>query len=255
MIKKHFSKFILILVSSFFISSLKLKAQERKSIPLKLSVGYGVLVKNNNRFDNQYDKADSNPIFLSIPFATVNYGPLHIGGGGISLSFVGDRFINGFINVNRGGERYYGVGMDQRKDSVFVGLGARYNDFMFMLSKDINGRSKGIKTMLSYSQTKIYEDESLLRLAINLEFYNKNYANYYYGVKDNEITSSRSSYTPNGYLLPGVSAFYSKRIWEKVGLTPILTLKKYPHVVTDSPTTKGTDFELSAIVGLTWIFY
>jgi outer membrane protein len=223
--------------------------------PLRLSVGYGEAVKNSNRFDNQYSKAQNSYIFSAIPFITIHYGPLNIGGGGISLSVWGDRDKNIFFNANRFGEKYYGVGMNQRKDSVFFGVGGKFNDYNFVLSKDINGRSKGIRGQVSYSQMKIFDNESVFRAAFNLEFYNSKFANYYYGVADNEVATGRSFYSPGSYLIPGISMFYAYRIIPKVNLTSIFSFKKLSNVIRQSPTTKGTDFETSGIFAISWVFY
>lgn len=243
------------IMKTFILVMLFLSTAIYAAPPLRLSVGAGEVIKNNNRFDNQYEKGQKDPIFITIPFINLNYGPLNIGGGGISLSLYGDRDRNAFLNLNRFGERYYGPSMDHRKDSLFFGGGFKWDQFTLVLNKDIGGNSKGLRTQLSYAYVKMFEDQSMLRLAFNLELLNQNFTNYYYGVKENEVTSSRPFYLPNKAIIPGISAFYNFKMMEKINWVNILTLKKWTNEIKKSPTTKGTDFETSLISAVTWAFY
>lgn len=245
-----FMKLITILFAILFFNL----ANSAEGPPLKLSAGIGAITKNNLRFDNNYHRSDSDIIFTSIPFITLNYGPLNIGGGGINFSILGDRERSLYLNLNRQGENYYANNMAARFSSWFFGAGIKYYDFNFLITRDINGNSHGNKSTISYSKMHFINDY-IYRTSLSVEYFNHQYSNYYYGVKANETTLNRSYYDSPSYFQFGISAMIIKKFIEKINLSMGLSIKNIPAKIKKSPTVKGTDFELTMINGLTWTFY
>jgi outer membrane scaffolding protein for murein synthesis (MipA/OmpV family) len=246
-INKNYFLLLIILFSQKFFAA--------EGPPLKLALGVGEAVKTNNRFDNEYSGMDKSYLFTTLPFVNISYGPIQVGAQGLTMSFAGDREIAGYVNINRFGERYYGHLMDKRKESLYAGLGLKYHAYNIILAKDMSGRSKGVRAHISYGLMKIFENMDMLRLGIALEFVNSTASQYYYGVKNNEVTPTRALYSPSGYVVPGLNAFYMHHLENKISLNFASGVKKYPSVITKSPTTNGHDFEFSFLFGPTWNFY
>jgi len=122
--------------------------------------------------------------------------PFSLGQQGLTMSFIGDREKSIYLNINRGGDRYDGVGMTSRQTSWFAGMGAKYHKFNFIISKDIEGESHGVKSQLSYTEIYTIKEKFLTRSSVGLEFYDQRFMEYYYGVKSTEVSTSRSEYHP-----------------------------------------------------------
>jgi outer membrane protein len=88
-------------------------------------------------------------------------------------------------------------GMDDRKPSIDLGLGLEYakGDWKFELSSlhDVLGRSNGSE--LSAGLSKIFRHGPFfIEPGFGLSYLDSHYVDYYYGVKDDEVTSFRPSY-------------------------------------------------------------
>jgi outer membrane protein len=236
------------------IFSNQIVAAENNQKSYRVAIGYGMAFKNNLRFDNEYVRTQSSLLHISIPLFNINYGPLNIGAGGISLAIFGDRDKSLYINTNRFGERYYGPGMHSRKDGWSFGFGGKWKQTNLSVHKDISGNSKGIKIALAHSYPYIIDEKNILRSSIFVDFYNQKYADYYYGVLDYEVRSGRPQYTGKAFITPGASLFYTYLFNQHANMLIGTAIKKIPDSVSFSPTMKKTDFEVSLILGPSWIF-
>lgn len=241
--------FILTLLSS------TIHAAEVSAPPLGILGGVGFALKTNNRINNNASYRGGDAIFLPLPVVIMHYGPLMIGANGITLSFIGDREKSAFLNLAPQGDKYYAEGMQDRKESLFWGVGARYKQYSLTLSHDLSHRSHGTKLGFNYSRMFLKEEQSYFRGTFSLDLYNQTYADYYYGVKSTEATSTRSAYTAKAYLEPGVGIVYIRKLHDKLSLSTGISIKKYSRSIIDSPTTKNTAFEFANFTGLTWTLY
>jgi outer membrane scaffolding protein for murein synthesis (MipA/OmpV family) len=250
--------FITILLTSFF--GFQNSFSEEKSGPTDeikswhLSLGYGIALKNNIRKDNNYSGGHADVIFNSIPLVQIAWGPISIGAQGLSANLIGNREVAGYLNLNRVGDRYYATGMEDRKDSWFFGAGIKFYKFNVLISKDIDGRSHGVKAILNYTAIYPLGEKIFTRSSVGLECYNKSFAEYYYGVRSNEATTSRSEYHPNAYCLPTASFFPGYKYNENVNFLIGTSVKGLTKAIHNSPTTDGSWLEVALILGATWKF-
>ncbi len=219
-----------------------------------LSLGYGIAIKNNFRKDNNYSGARADILLKHIPLIQVGWGPVSVGAQGLTANLVGNREVGGFLNINRFGDRYYSPGMENRKDSWFFGAGLKYNKFLFMLSRDINGRSHGARFSANYNAVYPIGEKIFTRSSAGFECYSESFAEYYYGVRASEVSVRRSEYHPKSYCAPVASFFPGYKISDEVSILLGLAIKGIPKTVRHSPTTNGDWLEAALIGGATWKF-
>lgn len=243
-INVHYIFLFLVLISSNSF------AQEQRD--WKVSVGYGMIFKKNLRVENRYEDMDKSVHIKSIPFLQGNYGRFSLGPQGIAVRAVGDFLKNVSVFIKRDGDRYQGLAMIPRKDSAFVGATARFYSYGFSISKDINGRSKGIITQLSYGKMFPLSETFMLRAGASLDWNDDKYAEYYYSVRATEATASRREYHLNNYFQPGVNVMPIYKLNEDVSVTTILGMKLIPKEVRQSPTMNGDKLDYSGIIGVSY---
>lgn len=219
-----------------------------------LSLGYGVALKNNLRKNNEFSNSAADILIKHIPLAQVGWGPVSVGAQGFTANLIGNREVGGFININRFGDRYYSQGMENRKESWFFGAGLKYNKLLFMLSRDINGRSHGLRFSTNYNAIYPIGEKIFTRSSVGIECFSKSYSEYYFGVRSNEATSIRSEYHPSAYCTPGASFFPGYKIYDELSLLVGLSLKLVSSTVRQSPTTNGDWLDAALISGLSWKF-
>ena len=247
---KHFSRFIFILL--FCNQVLHAEISALSSIPLKISIGAGAAFKNNIRYQNTYKNSKHDLIFSAIPLAQISFGPLFFGQQGLTLSLLGNRERSFYVNFNYLTDRYDGVGMEPRHGSLFFGAGIKYKKFNLLYSKDINSRSKGHKINLSYVETYTINNLFFTRSSLGLEYCDKNFANYYFGVNYNEVMNSRPEYHPTAYFTPSISFFPGYKYNDHLSFLIGVSTKLLSEQVRKSPTTKDDYFEFSLITGALW---
>lgn len=238
-------KLITILV--IFLSS-NIYSQERS--PYSFSVGAGVAVKQNIRNDNQYDKSDKSTEITPIPMAKIRLGPVSIAGPNIKLRLPRYKFAAPFIAVKRNGERYYGPGMDWRKDSWFAEVGLNLLMFQLTYARDIQGRSHGEVYNLTYNG-RVMLGKVLFNYSFTHTFFDKEFTNYYYGVRQHEATSRRSSYSPGS---SGSNSVALSPIWiinEKWSWFNSVKATFLESEIKDSPTV-SRDWYFTMISGITY---
>ncbi len=220
----------------------------------RLSAGAGIFFKRNNRNANTYDKLDKKIITRVLPYIQGSYKGLSLGHQGISYRIVGNPFLSFSTFVNRAGDKYLGEGMAPRKDSVFFGFAGKMGKYNLTLSRDINGRSKGILSQFNYSEMTIVSDDLLLLSSLSLEWHDDSYAEYFFGVKSSESTSTRKEYHVHNFFRPGISVMPIYKLWDRVSLVSALNLKYIPLSVRQSPTMNGKSLEISTLFALNYRF-
>lgn len=216
------------------------------------SVGAGLVFKKNQRQGNTYEDMDKKYFVKPIPVVQASYGRFSLGIQGISVLAYGNRMTNVSAFVKRDGDRYHGLGMIPRKDSVFVGATAKFFNYGFSLSHDINGRSKGYIATANYAKLFPISETLVLRGALSLDWLDDKYAEYYYGVRSNEATSSRREYHLNNYFLPGVSLMPIIKLSERSSIVTVFSMKILPKDVSNSPTMIGKRLDFGGIVSYSY---
>lgn len=225
---------LIILIFLFTFSSF---AQEQKPF-FNFTLGGGFALKTNIRFDNQKSDSDESLIIRPIPFATLQIGPVRITGPAATVSlWTPTPWVRPYLTVTRFGERYYGPGMERRLDSWFIGGGVSVLFFDLNYLGDVQGRSHG--DILSFTIShRIMTEKFFIRPAISFIYHDANYTDYYYGVKDHEVTSTRSAYTTGSSISyrAGLITTYSINEKWKIFANAGHTILGSP--VRNSPTTK-----------------
>ncbi len=234
----------------FLLSTLTFGQQRSK---YSFSLGGGGIWKQNIRNDNQYDNSDKSSELRAIPMGRIKVGPLQIAGPSIKLKLPRYKFISPYIAIKRFGERYYGPGMDWRKDSWFGEVGLNLMMFKLSYSKDIQGRSSGETFKLSYSGRHFF-GPLMLSYTLSQNFFDKEFSNYYYGVRSHEVTSTRPYYSPRNGSSTSLSI---SPIWNITKRWSLFNLVKFTYLgskIKDSPTV-ARDSYFTVISGITYKFY
>lgn len=222
----------------FFLYSPQGLAQPNQNKFFGFSLGGGVAMKRNIRFDNTYDRADKPTNINYFPFALIKLGPLKLSGRGIEAStWFAAPFIRPFILLTRSGDRYYGPGMDRRKDSWFVGGGINLLFLRLSFIRDIQSRSSGSLYSASLGH-RIMIDKWFLRPSLTMTYNNQKYNNYYYGVRTSEVTSQRPEYTPVGAFSYTLSLLANYSITDNWKIFSTVSHSILGSTVRNSPTTR-----------------
>jgi outer membrane scaffolding protein for murein synthesis (MipA/OmpV family) len=219
-----------------------------------LSVGYGLMIKKNIREGNLYRRGDKNTTIEGIPMVQADYGKFTLGPQGATMRITGDvlRSISGVLNYN--GDRYEAEGMKGRKKGVFAGLLFKWGLFSFIASRDVEGKSDGWQSQFSYNEMFVITPTLLLRTSVYLKWNDKEYANYYYGVKPEEATASRPAYSPGAYFTPGAGIISIYLINKEFSLMTGGSLEYLVKKLQDSPTVIAQDIIPTLYTGLTYRF-
>ena len=215
----------------------------------RASIGAGIAVKKNNRVGNTYEDMDKKTIVKPIPFITGSIGRFSLGPQGLAFRAIGNHLMNASVYAKRDGDRYHGLNMDPRKESVFMGLSAKFFKYGLSVQKDINGRSKGYVAQLNYGKFYQISEGLMLRAGLGLEWSDDHYAEYYYSVKKSEATATRPEYHLKNYFLPGISFLPIYKVSENASVTAALGIKFLPKDVRNSPTMNGDKLEIGGLVG------
>ncbi len=243
-------KIILIVLLNFFI--LNANAQDTRS--WKVSVGAAFALKKNNRVENNYEDMDKKFIVKPIPFITGSIGRFSLGANGLSFKAIGNQMMNVSAYVKRDGDKYNGLNMEPRKESVFAGISGKFFNYGLSLQKDINGRSKGYTTQFSYGEMLSISEEFLLRGGLTLEWFDDKYAEYYYSVRASEATATRPEYHLKNYFQPGLNIMPIWKLTPDISFTTIAGIKFIPKKVRNSPTMNGDKLEIGGLIGASYSF-
>lgn len=253
---------ITILLLTFFFSLPAFSAEKMPSqtgptgrpTGFHLALGAGVAMKNNMRKHNTYNNTHGDLFFSPLPLLQLGWGPLSFGGQGLKADLYGTREWGVYTNIDRERNRYKGTGMEDRRDSWFWGVGGRYGKFSAYFARDIQGRSHGKMVSVNYAEMYMIRQRFFTRSALGLECFDKNYADYYYGVKVSEQTSSRAAYQPKGYCQPTLSFAPMYKMDEHVTFISALSAKALSREVRHSPTVRGGHLEAGLIFGALYNF-
>ena len=69
--------------------------------------------------------------------------------------------------------------MGTRKETIFLALSGKVGKFNFDISRDINGRSRGIFSQFSYDKMTLISEDLLMKTSFNLKWQDDRYAEYF----------------------------------------------------------------------------
>ncbi|MBC7713751.1 MAG: MipA/OmpV family protein [Rhizobacter sp.] len=236
----------------FFILGFSFNSFAQDERTWRVSIGGGLVFKKNLRVGNTYEHLDKKYIVKPIPILTGSIGRFSLGPQGIAVRAIGNQGMSLSAFIKREGDRYHGVGMDDRKDSVFVGLSAKFLKFGLNVSKDIGGRSHGYLTQLTYGEFYPISGSFFLRAGVSIDWMDDRYSEYYYSVRKTEATADRSEYHLNNYFQPGVSVLPIYKLSPNTSLMGALSAKFVPKDVRDSRTMNGKKIDFGGLIGFTY---
>ena len=218
----------------------------------RASVGYGLALKKNNREGNTYEDADKNTIAKAFPLVQFSYGRFSLGGQGLAFRLTGTEREGFSLIANLGGERYEAPGMVGRKKSLFVGGLYKWNKYSLMASHDVSAKSKGTDAQFSYNEVYFITKGLLARASAFVEFHDKNYNQYYYGVNATEATATRAQTNLKGSFTPGVGGMLISQIVPRFSLLTGLNFKLISKKIQDSPTVKDQPLDVGGFIGFNY---
>ncbi len=224
---------------------------EFKEKPFNLKIGVDLRVQTNIRTGNTSFLRDRDPIVAPLPFARFKLGHLEIEPDKARLyifkNFWGDFNLRGHYM----GHDYNATDMSHRHSSVYTGFGARFLIFKFKYLRDVSGVSDARVTIVSAILPFHFGDSTTLIFQGDIETWDDNYVNYYFGVKPEEVRDGRPEYLgkeEDSYRIKGT-------FFTKVSKNWILKLeasyRKYGKNIGYSPTVKRNN-EKAGVIG--WIY-
>lgn len=238
--------------------TITIRAEEKTApnvvLSSELSVGYGVAVKKNIRVGNEYKNGNKNVTLDGIPLIQANYGRFTLGPQGATIRAVGDAKTSASVVLNISGDRYEAQGMKGRKKGVFAGALFKWSLFSLLATRDVENKSQGWSTQISYNEVFVVTKELLLRSSLYMKWNDQDYANYYYGVKPEEATAIRPAYETSGYFTPGIGLLSIYMINKEFQFMMGLNFEFLSEKVQNSPTVINQDLVAGGFAGLNYRF-
>ena len=101
------------------------------------------------------------------------------------------------------------AGMAERKSSIWIGAKMEWEndlaDVKLEWLGDASGKSKGQRLALGLERKIMLSPRLMLIPQVGVEWVDKKYVDYYYGVRDSEATAGRAAYTGKATLNPEIS--------------------------------------------------
>lgn len=200
----------------------------------EFNIGPAVNIHTNIRLNNLNKFQKNNPVVEPIPGFFFRYGPffLNKNGMGSLLYNHGDFSILGMGILE--GEPYRAQGLHEREEGVYMGSILKYDAVEFTYYNDFF-KNKGYNLKLNVAPEYFYRLSWKFSPQLYVQYWNRAYVEYYYGIKPEEISSTwkyfRGSPTINYGTLLEVNHFVKK--WTFVVRTGI---KFYGKEVYASPT-------------------
>lgn len=239
-------------IMTFLVSSLEAQEASGKKKDTHFSLGYGVAIKKNNRIGNTYKDGDKNTLVQGIPIVQFSYGRFSLGPQGLAFRVTGNPLTGISAVLNLAGERYEAPGMAGRKKSLFAGVLGKWKNFSMILSGDLGDKSGGLHGQTSYNEVFVVTNELLFRTSVFLEWHDRQFTNYYYGVRPDEVTPERAAYRPGQYVNPGMGFISIYKLNEDFTLYSGVNIKYVPEKIRNSPTVNEDNLEAGAFLGLNY---
>jgi outer membrane scaffolding protein for murein synthesis (MipA/OmpV family) len=153
----------------------------------ELNIGPAVNIHTNIRLNNLDKYQKNNPVVEPIPAFFFRYGPFFINKNGLgSLLFNSGHFsILGMGLLE--GEPYRAHGLYSREQGVFMGSIIKYDATEFTYYNDFL-ENKGYNLKLNFVPEIFYRLSWKFSPQVFVQYWNKSYVEYYFGVKPEEVS-------------------------------------------------------------------
>jgi outer membrane protein len=181
-------------------------------------------------YENQYVKLSGPNLELKLP--------------GLELSD-SQRLNFGVVTKLFGGGGYEAsdspalAGMAERKSSVWAGAKVEWEndvaDVNLELLGDASGKSKGQRVVLGLERKWMLSPELMLVPRVGVEWVDKKYVDYYYGVRASEATAGRAAYVGKATVNPEISLTGIYRFDKQQSLMLNVGVKSLGKEIKNSP--------------------
>ncbi|NOT78576.1 MAG: hypothetical protein HOP07_06185 [Bacteriovoracaceae bacterium] len=98
----------------------------------------------------------------------------------------------------------------------------------------------------------LISEELILRTSFNLEWHDDRYAEYFFGVKGQEASSSRNEYHVKNFFQPGVSLMPIYKVRDHLSFVGVVGFKLIPKSIRNSPTMNGRGLETFGLMAINY---
>lgn len=200
----------------------------------ELNLGAAAFIHSNIRYRNLNDFQKNNPAIEPIPAFFFRYGPLFLNKNGIGslLYNKGDFSLLGMGILE--GEPYKAKGLMEREQGIFAGAILKYNLVELTWYNDFI-HEKGYNLKLNLAPEFYYRLAWKFSPQAFIQYWDKNYVDYYFGVKPSEAASGMRPFNGNATLNygAGIEVMHFVKKWTYVLNVGV---KVYGNEVNSSPT-------------------
>lgn len=240
--------FILVFLISISTQARDIFTQYEKDKTFQvLAGGY---FQTNIRLNNQVTYYDTAPVKAFFPYARFKWNRFSITPDAARYVILDSLALKIDLRLSYKGHAYKTDGMATRHDTIYAGVGLRILMIKLEALKDISGLSDAaiysIAAILPIPLGKF----GFITLQAEIEYWDGKYVDYYFGVRQNEVTSTRPYYKGSwakDYNFKIMGQFFLSQHWI-MRFTP--AYRYYDEIITNSPTvTKRKEYSLLMGIG------
>lgn len=202
----------------------------------RVGIGIGALVE-----DEGYRDIGTEGDLVPIPYLQTER--LRILGPQLTYRLLGDKSNNIGLRLDYRFDGYEASdgdvfrGMDERKSSLALGFSGQYRTVIGNLDYSIAKATSASKGLYGNVQLfwPIKTGNWIVTPRAGLEFFDKKYTNYYFGVNPNEVRSDRRQYTPGKALNLDVGVDLQRDLSANHTLLGSIKYRHYASAIKDSP--------------------
>lgn len=246
------------IISFIFFLALCTSAQARsrftiKEKPKAFQLLVGGYFQTNIRLNNQVTYYDTTPVKAFFPYARIKWNKFSLTPDAAKLVIYKGLWARLDLRLSYKGHPYKTDGMAVRHNTIYAGVGLRLLMMKLEALKDISGLSNaGIYSIAAILPIPLGKF-GLITLQAEIEYWDGKYVDYYFGVRQNEVTSTRPYYKgkwAKDYNFKMMGQFFLTKHWI-MRFTP--GFRYYDQTISDSPTVTNKR-EYSVLLGIGYNF-
>jgi MipA family protein len=208
---------------------------------LKLSLGGGYNVSTNIRQNCDLEGKSSQHVGTWVPVATLSWKMLTIRGPQVGLGLLQNAMISLSAKLSYFGHDYRSNGMFRRKRSFAFGGDLRLIFLRLSYLRDIEGRSHGSQYSFSIGHRLPMSKTLFINPSLGTEYFDQSYVDYYFGVRPEEATTTRTAYSAGGSWNNFVSLGLTWNFIKNFNFSVTTRYRHYGENISNSPTVRTSD--------------
>ncbi len=210
----------------------------------------GGYVQNNIRVNNQVKYYNTDPVRAFFPYVRIKYNAFSITPDAVRLVITKSLLFKFDLRLSYKGHAYETDGMAKRRNSIFGGVGMRILMLKLEALKDLSGFSNSAIYSAAIVIPIPLGKYGIITLQAEIEYWEGKYVDYYFGVREDEVTPTRPYYKgswASDYNFKIEGQFFLSPHWI-MRITP--AFRYYDQTIFDSPTvTKRREYSVLAGFG------